>query len=76
MRAFEFFRRSARRLVFKRTSDPDTLRNTSRLKKFTGSYSDLIKLPSSGGMDLNGGGMVTDPKSAMLHWMMDFDVLP
>lgn len=68
MRELYIARRLARLNVLRRRAEPDSPRNTTKRKRQTGSYSDVMNLPSAGGADLNAGGQIV--------WMMDYDVLP
>lgn len=69
MRALALMRRSLRMAILKRVAEPDRLKSTTKRKKFTGSYSDIMNLPSAGGATLQ-------DEDGFLIWMMDYDPLP
>lgn len=69
MRDFDFFRKSIRKLNQKRASEPDMPLSTTKRKKFTGSYADLMNLPSTS----FGTDPIQDPATGFLVHMMDYD---
>ena len=67
MRSLVILRHLHRLNIFKRTADPDYLRTTTKRKKYTGSYSDILALPSGGWTDLCPG--------TTIPFMLDYDPL-
>lgn len=62
-------RRMLRMGLNRKSAQPEMPTNTTKRKRFTGSYADLMKLPT-------GGTDAIQVTSGALAWMMDYDALP